>query len=332
MSPDTPHSPTHASPVSGRTFAVTGGGGFIGSHLVNELLAQGAARIVVVDSFEYGQSENLPVSDARLVVQSHRIGRESRLFLQQALEGVDFLFHLAAEKHNQSIDNPLKVIDANIAGTHELLIAARDSGIKKVVFASSLYAYGRMSGAPFAEDEIPRPETVYGMSKLAGETLCHHFEKKFELPCLSLRYLFAYGPKQFAHQGYKSVIVKNFERLIAGKPPQIRGDGQQSLDYVFVDDVVALTIKAMASNVSDRPLNICTGRAVTIVELTEAMQRVAGTDLAVMFTEADSTAGSSRVGNPMLMKELLGAMPETSLETGLSRTFEWMKARARPTP
>jgi UDP-glucose 4-epimerase len=217
--------------------AVTGGAGFIGCHLVARLIAAGASTVRIVDSFEYGSPRNLDFSPARFDTVALRLGAGTRDRLEDVLKGFDAVFHLAAEKHNQSIDNPAKVIDANIAGTYELLAAARRCGVKKVVFSSSLYAYGRMSGGPFVETEVPQPRTVYGMSKLAGENLAYHFHVIHGMPCISLRYLFAYGPKQFARQGYKSVIVKNFERLLAGEPPVINGDGRQVLDYVFVDDI-----------------------------------------------------------------------------------------------
>lgn len=309
--------------------AITGGAGFIGCHLVRQLLALGVPRIVVLDSFEYGSRANLPEDPAgRVEVVEHRLCSASRPALLKALNGVDALFHLAAEKHNQSIDNPLKVIDANIAGTHELLAAAKECGVRKVVFTSSLYAYGRMSGAPFVETEIPRPETVYGMSKLSGEGLCHHFFTRHGLPSVSLRYMFVYGPRQFARQGYKSVIVKTFERLLAGQPPVVNGDGRQVLDYLFVDEVVRATLAAMTAPVVDEVINIGSGEGRSVNELIARIQKVAGTSYDPMPAPADVTHGSYRVCNNDRMKKLLSVTPTVSLDDGLSATFAWMKANA----
>jgi UDP-glucose 4-epimerase len=242
------------------------------------------------------------------------------------LREVDYLFHLAAEKHNQSLDNPLKVIDANIAGTHELLAAAQQSGVKKVVFTSSLYACGRISGPPFAETELPHPQTVYGLSKLAGEHLCAYFQAKFGLASVVLRCWFVYGPKQFARQGYKSVILKNFERLLNGKSPVINGDGRQILDYIFVDDVVELALRAMRMPVDGEIINICSGQGTSVLALTELMQRVAETGYLPVFAPPDCTHGSSRVGDPSRMRALLQYRPMTRMETGLRRTLDWIRS------
>ncbi len=315
--------------IQDQSIAVTGGAGFIGCHLVERLLANGAKRVLVIDSLEYGTRGNLGAIDDRISVFEHRLGAHSRPILTEQLSGYSLLFHLAAEKHNQSIDSPIKVIDANIAGTHELLAAAAEVGIRKVVFTSSLYAYGRMKGPPFVETEIPRPRTVYGTSKLAGEHLCHHIELRANMPCVALRYLFVYGPRQFARQGYKSVIVKNFERLLEGKAPLVCGDGKQQLDYVYVDDAVEATLRSMESTASDDVFNICTGRGISVLELTELMQQIAGTHHQPVFVPPDATHDSSRVGDPTKCHTKLGFKASVPLEEGLHRTFEWMKQQHR---
>lgn len=306
--------------------AVTGGAGFIGCHLVARLLKAEAKLVKIIDSFEYGDLQNVDFSSGKVQAVTLRLAAGTREQLVPHLHGVDYLFHLAAEKHNQSIDNPLKVIDSNIAGTYELLAAARDCGVKKVVFTSSLYAYGRMTGPPFVETELPRPETVYGLSKLGGENLCHYFQVKFGLPSVSLRYLFVYGPKQFARSGYKSVIVKNFQRLVEGLPPVINGDGRQMLDYIFVDDVVELTLRAMVMPIVDTVVNICSGRGLSVLELTELMQHVGQTSYAPVFAPPDVTHGSSRIGDAARMHALLQYQPAVSLKAGLRATLEWMRS------
>jgi len=313
------------SEIAKKTILVTGGCGFIGSHLITNLFQLGAKAILVLDSFEYGLLKNIDSSKKPIQIFKHRLGADSFSFLEKTLEGVDCIFHLAAEKHNQSIDNPLKVIDANISGTQTLLQAAVACGVKKVVFASSLYAYGRMKGGPFDEEETLQPKTVYGISKLAGEHLCAHFNEKHGLPFVALRYLFVYGPRQYANLGYKSVIVKNFQRLIAGNSPIIKGDGQQTLDYVFVEDAVSATIKAMESSLSSDVLNVCTGKPITVTNLIQKIQEVAGTRLPPIFEPADATHGSSRVGDPARLMTKLGYVSKTQLDDGLKSTFQWIK-------
>ena len=200
------------------TVVVTGGCGFIGSHLV-ERLRRCAARVVVIDNLGYGRRENLDLSDDGIHVENLKLCAGVGTELQKLLKGVDYIFHLAAEKHNQSIYSPDRVLDVNVMGTYELLKAAADAGVKKVVFTSSLYAYGRMSGPPMSEDEVPTPHTLYGISKLSGEHLCRYFASQRGIPAVCLRLFFVYGPRQYSGLGYKSVIVKNFDRMLKGNKP-----------------------------------------------------------------------------------------------------------------
>jgi len=311
---------------------VTGGCGFIGSHLVHALAARGAKRIVVLDSLRYGKPENLGTLDEQVEVVQYTLGEGPQDVLKPALEGVTHLFHLAAEKHNQSKDSPARVYQSNIVGTHTLFENAVEAGVRKIVFTSSLYAYGRMTGAPFVESEVPQPRTVYGISKLAGEHVLAHFGQTQGVAWNVLRYLFVYGPKQFAGLGYKSVIMKNFERILNGERPVILGDGAQELDYVFVDDVVEATLKAMESPVANEVLNIASGRGTRIDELTEAMLRVSGSTLRPTHGPADWTHGSCRVGNAERAAEVLDWRATTPLEVGLGRTFDWIRQKEFPSP
>jgi UDP-glucose 4-epimerase len=305
---------------------VTGGCGFIGSHLVRELATRGAARIVIVDSLRYGKRENLP-PELSVEVLQHELGFGDPSELERALEGVDYLFHLAAEKHNQSKDAPTRVLRSNVEGTAALYAAAGRAGVKKVVFSSSLYAYGRLSGKAMLESEVPTPRTVYGVSKLAGEHLLGFFGREHGFEHVSLRYFFVYGSRQFAGTGYKSVIVKSFERLLAGQPAQIFGDGAQALDYVYVDDAVEATCRALEAPVSGELFNVGSGVAVSVRELVELITRLAGGPQPT-FAPADWTAGTSRVGDGTHTTEVLGWKASTSLEEGLKRTLEWIRETA----
>jgi len=309
-----------------RCVVVTGGCGFIGSHLVDALLAAGTRRIVVVDSMRYGDPGNIGGSDRVEIVQ-HTIGLDPPARLERVLDGADYLFHLAAEKHNQSKDAPERVLASNVSGTLGLFEQACQAGVKKIVFASSLYAYGRMRGLPFDEAERCEPRTVYGISKLAGEHLLGHVCERCGTRYTILRYLFVYGPKQYAGMGYKSVIVKSFERLQAGEPPVVYGDGQQQLDYVFVDDVADATLRALGSEVDSEVINIGSGVGTSVDELVRLMVRVSGREIEPVSGPADWTAGSRRVANVEKVARLLGWRASTSLETGLRRTLGWIAAR-----
>lgn len=311
--------------VRDRNVVVTGGCGFIGSHLVRGLLERGARRVVVIDSMRYGDPANLAGTDARVELVKFTLGHDDPAALAHALTGVDYLFHLAAEKHNQSIDSPIDVLRSNVEGMFTLVDLAIKAGVKKVVFSSSLYAYGRVSGAPFSEDEVPHPTTVYGISKLTGEHLLAHFGKTRGLQYNVLRYLFVYGPKQFAGMGYKSVIVKNGERLLRGEAPVIFGDGQQTLDYVFVDDVVDATVRALETQVTGETFNVGSGEATSVAHLIATLTAAAGSSIAPYHDAPDWTAGSYRVGNVDKIARVLGWRATTTLAEGLGRTLAWMK-------
>lgn len=311
--------------IAGSTVVVTGGCGFIGSHLVSALAARGARRVVVIDSLRYGKPQNLEAGLPVEVVK-HDLGFGDVAELERACAGADYLFHLAAEKHNQSKDDPTRVLRANVEGTAALLGAACRAGVRKVLFTSSLYAYGRLSGPPMVESEHPHPSTVYGISKLTGEHLTAFFARQHGIDFVTLRYFFVYGPRQFAGTGYKSVIVKSFERLLSGSAPIVNGDGQQALDYIFVDDAVDATCRALESPVSGELFNVGSGVATSVRDLVAAITRVSGKPAGVEAGPADWTAGSSRVGNVAKIRDSLGFVATTSLEQGLTATLRWLEA------
>jgi UDP-glucose 4-epimerase len=311
--------------IDGSSIVVTGGAGFIGSHLVRALLARGAGRVTVIDSLRYGDVANLGEQKGVRLIE-HEIGFDPPGELEGAISGADYLFHLAAEKHNQSKDSPARVLASNVSGTLTLYEAAVRAGVKKVVFTSSLYAYGRMNGGAFVETERCEPRTIYGISKLTGEHLLAYTSQTSGVPYVVLRYLFVYGPKQFAGMGYKSVIMRSFERLLAGKAPVVFGDGAQSLDYVYVDDAVEATILAMEKDISGEVLNVASGLPTSVRDLMAKIIAVSGRAITPDSGPADWTAGTERFGNPEKTARVLGWRATTPLEEGLRRTYEWLAA------
>ena len=316
--------------LSDQVVMVTGGCGFIGSHLAGRLLADGARKVIVLDSMDYGDTSNLVASAdparGRLEVVRFKIGTDPVQRLAGSLKDVDVLVHLAAEKHNQALARSTALLKANIDGALDLFQAAAESGVEQIVFSSSLYAYGRWHAPRMVESEAPLPDTLYGISKLFGEHALRYCARHYGTRYAVLRFFFVYGPRQFAGTGYKSVIVKNFERILQGEAPLICGDGQQSLDYVFVDDVVDAIVGTMQGELSGQLWNVASGSAVSILELTREMIRVAGGDIQPTFGPADATAGTSRAADITKIREQLGWSPRRPLSEGLAETYQWLKS------
>lgn len=304
---------------------ITGAAGFIGSHLSNRLLAQGI-HVVGLDNLRYGRWSN---------VSSTSIGQFQAIELDLAIatnedynelfKGSDTLFHLAAEKHNNSIDDPVRVYNVNIQGTHRLFEQAIKQGIKNIVFTSSLYAYGKVNSSSLSENEVPTPSTAYGIAKLAGEGILRMFAQQYGINYSILRLFFVYGPKQYIGTGYPSVIVKNFNRILSGNSPTIYGDGNQILDYIYVDDVVDALIKSAASNQSQSILNLSTGKGTSINELTQLMLETANSKLRPEFCQPDWTHGTIRVGENKKIKDNLKWEPKVTRAQGMRSVWDWIK-------
>ena len=303
---------------------VTGVAGFIGCHLADALHGAGC-ELIGVDDERSGDWSRLrvPCTEVR-----RDLATLTPAELEDLCRDVDVVFHLAAEKHNAAKATPEKIIDVNVAATRRLYEAAARTGRAKIVFTSSLYAYGNMGPEPMRETDLPAPRTTYGASKLAGEHLLRVAYDDHRVPWSVARLFFIYGPRQFAEGGYKSVIVSNFERLARGEAPTVYGDGEQALDYVYIDDAVAALLALAAPEHDGKTLNIASGHGVTVNELTEAMLTAAGSHLSPRPCPPDWTAGSRRVGDPTAAARELGWKADTPLHVGLTRCWEWTGARA----
>jgi len=303
-----------------RQALVTGAAGFIGCHLV-EALDEAGCDVIGIDDERSGDWRRVRVPCTRLRRDIADLAPEE---LIELCAGADAVFHLAAEKHNSAKATPQKIIDVNISATRRLFDAAARAGRPKVVFASSLYAYGSMGPEPMRETDLPTPTTMYGVSKLAGEHLLRVAQRDHGLPWSVARLFFVYGPRQYAEGGYKSVIVSNFERLARGEAPTVFGDGEQSLDYVFIDDVVGALLAMVAPEHDGKTLNVASGQGTTVNALTAAMLHASDSQLAPRTCPPDWTAGSRRVGDPAAAGRELGWKAGTPLEVGLQRCWDWL--------
>lgn len=309
-------------PSDARTALVTGAAGFIGSHLCTSLIEQG----VIVIGMDNSRSGDWTRVGAEVIRDQRDVGELTLSDWRQRLDGVDQVFHLAAEKYNSSKSSPEQVIRTNVSATTTLAEAAGQTGVSHIVFTSSLYAYGFRGPADMVETDVPTPDTYYGVSKLAGEHIMRTAARNYDLSWSVARLFFTYGPRQWAEGGYKSVILTNFERLQRGEAPVINGDGQQALDYVFVQDVVRGLQLLAAPEHNGLTCNLGSGIATSVNDLTQRMMTVSGVQREPVIAPADHTAGTRRVGNVKLAEQVLGWTAETSLDDGLAAVWAWMES------
>jgi UDP-glucose 4-epimerase len=301
---------------------VTGAAGFIGGRLLSTLARLEPARIVALDRQPLGANPFLDHHADNLVETRLALGDAAADALDRALEGVDAVFHLAAVKYRAQGEPMVDIVRSNILGTAAVLDACTRAAVPKLVFASSLFAYGRERGAPFDEDEPARPTTLYGHSKRVGEELCSLASTRAPVPRVTvLRYMFVYGPSQTPKHGYPSVIPKNFLRMLRGESPVIYGDGAQVLDYVFIDDAITATLHALRPEADGRVYNLGSGTGTSIRALIDLMREHAGFAGPPEFGPADATAGTVRVARIARIHADLGWAPTTPLRDGLAQTL-----------
>lgn len=304
------------------TYIVTGGAGFIGSHIADRLLREGH-RVRIIDNFSTGKRENLAVLTGDLEV--HEVSITDREALPSIFEGVDYVFHQAAlPSVPRSIDDPLTSNEYNVTGTLNVLIAARDAGVRRVIYAASSAAYGDIEGDYKVEAMPPRPMSPYGVSKLAGEYYCQAFTEVYGLETVALRYFNVFGPRQDETSHYAAVIPKFIAAMTRGSAPTIYGDGSQSRDFTYIDNVVHGNLLATkAPDAAGQMMNLATGGKVTLLELVDKLNRQLGTQLdPILEAPRPGDILHSRAGIDKA-RDLLDFAPVVDFDTGLARTIEW---------
>jgi UDP-glucose 4-epimerase len=302
---------------------VTGGAGFIGSHLTEELARQGY-QVVILDDLSTGKRENIEALVKRDRARFVQGSITDLPLLKKLFSSIDIVFHLAAiPSVPRSIENPLASHEANITGTLNVLLAARDNGVKKVIYASSSSVYGDTPTLPKTENMPPNPQSPYAVTKLAGEGYCQVFQEVYGLPGACLRYFNIYGPRQDLDSQHAALIPRFISQILQGKPPVIFGDGEQTRDFTFVKDAVAATILAAESDATGI-FNIGTGNRVTINQLTEFILKVTGKDLKPLYQQSRSGDVRHSLADISRAKGF-GYEPQYSLEDGLRETIKAMK-------
>jgi nucleoside-diphosphate-sugar epimerase len=308
-------------------YLVTGGAGFIGSNTVGRLLELGE-RVRVLDNFSTGKRPYLfPLRDRIELIEG-----DIRYLnvVQEATKGVDYVIHLAAlPSVPRSIRTPIESNDVNVSGTLNVLIAARDLGVKRVVYAASSSAYGNTEVLPKTEDMAALPLSPYAVNKFAGELYCRVFHQVYGLETVSLRYFNVFGPRQDPMSQYSAVIPKFIGAALAGQPPVIFGDGGQSRDFTFVENVVEANLLACrADGASGETINIACGTRVTLNELAGMIGRIVGTDVKPAYQPQRSGDVRHSLADIRKAERILGYRPGTSLEAGLRRTVDWLREQS----
>jgi UDP-glucose 4-epimerase len=305
---------------------VTGGAGFIGSHLVEALLRRGD-QVRVFDNFSTGRRENVQHlhSDIELIEGDLRDFDAVR----RAVAGVEVVFHQAALASVQrSVDDPMTTNAVNVTGTLHVLMAARDAGVRRVVFASSSSVYGDTPTLPKVETQAPQPLSPYAVSKLAGEQYCMAFSVVYGLPSIALRYFNVFGPRQDPHSEYAAVIPRFIDRMVRGLPPIIYGDGLQSRDFTYIENVVDANLAAADAPAScSTVFNVGAGERTSLLDLAAQINHVLGGRLTPDHHPPRAGDVRHSLASIEAISQTLGYAPRITLAEGLAHTIEWFRSR-----
>jgi len=314
--------------IRGEKVLITGGAGAIGSNLADLLVQRGAGEIVILDNFVRGRRDNLDWAVANgpvTIVEGDICDRE---LVHELVRDAAVVFHQAALRITQCAEEPRLAVDVLVNGTFNVLEAAVDHGVRKVVAASSASVYGMAETFPTTENHHPYAnDTLYGAAKVFNEGLLRSFHAMSGLEYVALRYFNVYGPRMDIHGVYTEVLVRWMERIAGGQPPLILGDGKQTMDFIFTSDIARANYLAAESDAADEVFNVASGVETSLSELADLLLRVMGSDLAIEYRPARKVNNvTRRIADTSRARDRLGFAAEVDLEEGLRQLVEWWYA------
>jgi nucleoside-diphosphate-sugar epimerase len=302
---------------------VTGGAGFIGSHIASALASAGA-RVRIIDDLSTGYRENLEEIRGEVDFIHASLAEEGPL--RKALEGVELVFHEAAiPSVPRSVENPRQTHIASVESTFSLLLASREKKVRRIVYAASSSAYGDQPTLPKIENMLPEPLSPYAVAKLVGEHYCQVFTRVYGLETVSLRYFNVFGPRQDPSSQYSGVISRFISALLRGERPVIYGDGEQSRDFTYIDNVVDANLKAAEScKAIGQVINIANGERISLNQLLDELKSLTGkADVVANYTAPRAGDVKHSLADISRARSLLGFEPQVDLRTGLQLTIDW---------
>jgi UDP-glucose 4-epimerase len=314
--------------LAGKRIVVTGGAGFVGSNVVRKLLEE-SADVLVLDDFYTGDDNNLPAGKSNLEIIRGSVTDFD--LVRQTFTNSSLVFHLAARNIIVSTRNPREDYEVNIGGTLNVLLAARELKIPRVVYSSSTSVYGNPRYLPINEDDATNMLSPYAVSKFAGENYCKAFYESYGLSSSVVRYSNVYGTAQRPDNPYCGVVAKFFESAMKGESLRIHGDGEQTRDFTYIDDVVEATLLAGISAKADGQVyNVGTGREVTVNQLARLIIEITGATVEPAYVDRrDIDNIRRRVVNIEKIRRELRWIPTFTVEQGLRRTYQWLKETSR---
>ena len=312
--------------LSGARVVVTGGAGNVGSHVVDAALAAGAREVIAVDALVRGVPENLDHALATGRARLVEIDIRDREAVMATLRGCDVLFHQAALRWTRCQEAPRECQEVMVEGTFNVLEAAAEANVRRVVMASSAVVYGEPVHLPLDEDHPLSGTTVYGAAKVANEQMGRAIAKLRDLPVVSLRYFNVYGPRMDVRSRFVEVMVRWLNAIDEGKPLTLFGDGSASADFVYVDDVARANVLACDAAATDAIVNVCSGVETRMRDLAALLLELTGSDVGVRYEpQPPPSLPQRRYGDPRRAAEVLGFRAETELREGVRRLIQWRR-------